>query len=154
MESAPSPPSTSSSKRRKHACLQCRSRKVRCDGHQDTCGNCQRLNFDCSFKESNGADANESTCSPPSLRFFKRLTVCIARVNRLRTRKACAECRSQKIKCSGESPVCANCIRRGKHCSFAGTSLDIFDDFQELPLPEPEQVIDNFHAAYQEEART
>lgn len=33
---------------------------------------------------------------------------------------ACTRCRSLKIRCQGEFPACANCIRRKRHCVYAG----------------------------------
>ncbi|EJU04995.1 hypothetical protein DACRYDRAFT_93371 [Dacryopinax primogenitus] len=36
----------------------------------------------------------------------------------VRVMLACVACRSRKIKCNGEKPICENCIRRGTICEY------------------------------------
>ncbi|KAL4953374.1 hypothetical protein BDW69DRAFT_194877 [Aspergillus filifer] len=86
-------------------CVQCRYRKVRCDRRKDTCGSCERLNFECSFRQPalavSSKEALEST--PPE---------------RCRASRACLACRRLKARRSGELPECDNCRRLGKQCRY------------------------------------
>lgn len=79
---------------------------MRCDRRENGCLNCERLKFDCSFQRI-AADITKGTFrhihQPPE----RRRAAC-----------ACLECRTQKIRCSGEKPSCRNCIRRGRQCNY------------------------------------
>ncbi|KAJ5306067.1 hypothetical protein N7508_005082 [Penicillium antarcticum] len=89
-------------------CFQCRFRKVRCDRRPGNCENCARLEFACSFSKESGVTSryNPTKDHPPERR---------------RGNQACTECRQQKSRCSGESPECANCIRRQRRCRYPPT---------------------------------
>ncbi|RDW83566.1 Zn(II)2Cys6 transcription factor [Aspergillus mulundensis] len=80
-------------------CLQCRHRKVRCDRRRNTCGSCERLQFNCSFRD----DGERTQTSPPE---------------RKRATQACLACRRLKTRCSGELPECANCCQRERQCRY------------------------------------
>ncbi|KAL3467306.1 hypothetical protein BJX64DRAFT_283630 [Aspergillus heterothallicus] len=88
-------------------CVQCRYRKVRCDRRQDVCGNCDRLQFDCSFRSSSVA----AKCSPPSA------TLSLP-PERRRGSRACLACRRSKARCSGELPACRTCHQRQRECLY------------------------------------
>ncbi|KAL4961090.1 uncharacterized protein BDV14DRAFT_211299 [Aspergillus stella-maris] len=87
-------------------CVQCRYRKVRCDRRKDTCGSCERLNFECSFRQPALAVSGKKTpgSTPPE---------------RCRASRACLACRRLKARCSGELPECDNCRRLGKQCRYS-----------------------------------
>ncbi|KAH9226577.1 hypothetical protein K456DRAFT_42840 [Colletotrichum gloeosporioides 23] len=87
--------------RSKTTCYQCRARKVRCQGWPNGCTACKRLGYRCSF------EATSLTSDPTPTQLERR-----------RGERACSECRAQKIKCSGESPTCAGCRRRGRDCEY------------------------------------
>ncbi|KAJ5033828.1 hypothetical protein NUH16_005245 [Penicillium rubens] len=94
-------------------CLQCRYRKVRCDRQQDTCGNCERLEFSCSYRRSVSCketkkQKNESV--PPE---------------RQRAGRACSECRRQKARCSGDLPSCKTCRHRQRACRYTDSDLAV-----------------------------
>ncbi|PWY69013.1 hypothetical protein BO94DRAFT_300227 [Aspergillus sclerotioniger CBS 115572] len=84
--------------RRMKTCQQCRTRKVRCDGRRGTCGNCDRLQFTCSFQGVNTS---------------------LGRPGRLRARRACTRCHSLKVRCSGHAPACVRCQKRGRECIYS-----------------------------------
>ncbi|OAG00866.1 uncharacterized protein CC84DRAFT_1154197 [Paraphaeosphaeria sporulosa] len=88
------------------ACVQCRVRKVRCDGSAPCCRPCERLRFDCSFQHASSTSGGYAVQLPP-----KR-----------RGTEACLECRSMKARCSRESPKCGNCQRRNRRCTYASSS--------------------------------
>ncbi|KAF7541150.1 hypothetical protein G7054_g870 [Neopestalotiopsis clavispora] len=89
---------------KKLTCLQCRVRKVKCDGRQDVCRNCERLEFECSFQQqSRGQPAAQYAAKLPERR---------------RRMQACLSCRSKKIRCLGELPECSNCSKKGLSCSY------------------------------------
>lgn len=107
----------------KAACVQCRVRKVcsfvpsrnsarvdspevRCDGAVPQCRTCERLSFQCSFEQ----DGSAGHYTPPRL------------PPKCRGTKACFECRSMKVRCSGDTPKCTNCHRRNKQCTYAASS--------------------------------
>ncbi|KAL5041041.1 hypothetical protein BDW71DRAFT_213412 [Aspergillus fruticulosus] len=87
-------------------CLQCRYRKVRCDRRQNTCGSCERLQFDCSFQDTIGPDQGQKEKAPPERR---------------RASRACVACRRLKARCSGELPQCNNCRQRQRRCHYVST---------------------------------
>ncbi|KAI0390600.1 hypothetical protein F5Y17DRAFT_51473 [Xylariaceae sp. FL0594] len=85
-------------------CLQCRHRKVRCDGRQGViCRNCNRLGFGCSFERIPGQFPDHATLKLPESR---------------RRTQACISCHSRKTRCDGGVPSCANCLRRGGDCTY------------------------------------
>ncbi|KAJ6011594.1 hypothetical protein N7451_003006 [Penicillium sp. IBT 35674x] len=87
-------------------CFQCRCRKVRCDRQQDKCGNCERLQFSCSFQKQIGpvnAQAGSRVLEHPERR---------------RGNQACVDCHREKARCSGEFPECAKCKRRQRRCRY------------------------------------
>lgn len=110
----------------KRTCVQCRIRKVRrrrssltigsrslqvrCDGQPDFCGNCKRLRFDCSFQRPSDNATRARRPSPSS-----RLPL-----EKRRVSLACTRCRSRKIRCQGQVPACANCVRRDHRCIYVG----------------------------------
>ncbi|KIW33394.1 uncharacterized protein PV07_00247 [Cladophialophora immunda] len=87
-------------------CVQCRARKVRCDGRPGFCRNCERLRFDCSFQRPVG--------SPASNRGYKDE----AQLEKRRVPTACTVCRSLKVRCPGEFPACENCVRKNRQCIY------------------------------------
>ncbi|KAK7994429.1 hypothetical protein PG991_016017 [Apiospora marii] len=112
--SAPGPIAISLSTKRQ-TCLQCRIRKVRCDGHPTTCGNCQRLDFECSFGQTVVGSAAAISASQ------ERVTGLQLPERRRRT-KACVQCRARKTRCLGETPECSNCVRKGLVCTYRTSS--------------------------------
>ncbi|KAJ4029580.1 hypothetical protein NW761_013731 [Fusarium oxysporum] len=42
-----------------------------------------------------------------------------------KSRSGCQNCKRRKIKCGEETPSCRNCARRGKVCSFLGSSASL-----------------------------
>ncbi|KAL4925306.1 uncharacterized protein BDV17DRAFT_300341 [Aspergillus undulatus] len=91
-------------------CLQCRYRKVRCDRRQNTCGSCERLQFECSFQQPKPKSCKHK--SPES-----------APPERRRASRACVACRRLKARCSGELPGCDNCCRHQRQCRYAASDL-------------------------------
>ncbi|KIY73741.1 hypothetical protein CYLTODRAFT_416769 [Cylindrobasidium torrendii FP15055 ss-10] len=73
-------------------CTACRSRKVRCDGVQPTCGSCARSRkaLQCVFADP----------SPTNKDFLSRGA-------------ACVPCRRKKKRCNGRRPVCDTCTASG-----------------------------------------
>ncbi|CAK7202847.1 hypothetical protein SEUCBS139899_005574 [Sporothrix eucalyptigena] len=90
----------------KTVCVQCRVRKVRCDGSQPSCATCTRLRLVCSFATRADGAAN-------------RLTTAVELPPKYRSSLACQRCRSRKIRCSGDTPECAECVRRNQPCAYA-----------------------------------
>lgn len=80
-------------------CAECRARKIRCDGQQDGCGNCARLESSCSFQRNEDVDVQ------PLLQ-------------RQRVRLACVACRSLKARCGGQLPGCRRCHLKGIECVY------------------------------------
>ncbi|KAE8356935.1 fungal-specific transcription factor domain-containing protein [Aspergillus coremiiformis] len=95
---------TAVSTQRHRTCQQCRLRKVRCDGRQSICSNCDRLQFACSFQTLDSA-------SPVTYR-----------PERLRARQACSRCHGLKVRCSGHLPACLRCQKRGRECVYSSGS--------------------------------
>ncbi|KAL2823561.1 hypothetical protein BDW59DRAFT_180595 [Aspergillus cavernicola] len=92
-------------------CIQCRCRKVRCDRRQETCGSCERLQFNCSFQTKvtqNKASEKQIRAGPPERR---------------RASRACLACRRLKARCSGDLPGCENCRQRQRQCHYAASEL-------------------------------
>ncbi|KAI1371869.1 fungal-specific transcription factor domain-containing protein [Hypoxylon crocopeplum] len=87
-------------------CSQCRIRKVRCDGRQNICQNCDRLGFECSFQQSPGKSPGQYVVKLPERR---------------RRMQACIPCHSKKTRCLGELPSCSSCVRRNRVCSYRRT---------------------------------
>ncbi|KAI1282897.1 hypothetical protein F5Y07DRAFT_200563 [Xylaria sp. FL0933] len=83
-------------------CSQCRVRKVRCDGREGLCQNCDRLGFECSFQQ---------TPSKSPSRYLKL-------PERRRRMQACIPCHLKKTRCHGEVPSCFNCARKGRECTY------------------------------------
>ena len=77
--------------------------QVRCDGQRTGCASCQRLGFDCSFRENN---ANNDSPSP------------LRRPRRCRVRQACTACHELKIRCTGGIPRCRRCNDKGMSCLY------------------------------------
>ncbi|KAK7961751.1 uncharacterized protein PG986_002576 [Apiospora aurea] len=113
---ASSPASISNLSTKRQTCLQCRIRKVRCDGQPATCNNCQRLGFDCSFSQTvvHSAAALSRARNGPATG--------LQLPGRRRRTKACVHCRTRKTRCLGESPECSNCIRKGLVCTYPASS--------------------------------
>ncbi|KAI0376002.1 fungal-specific transcription factor domain-containing protein [Hypomontagnella monticulosa] len=86
-------------------CSQCRIRKVRCDGRPNTCQNCDRLGFECSFS---------------SLSKLGQYVVKLP--ERRRRMQACIPCHSKKTRCLGELPSCSSCVRRNRVCVYPNAS--------------------------------
>ncbi|GAW21158.1 hypothetical protein ANO14919_106750 [Xylariales sp. No.14919] len=83
-------------------CSQCRIRKVRCDGRDGLCQNCDRLGFECSFQQSPSKSPGRYLKSP----------------ERRRRMQACIPCHLKKTRCHGELPSCFNCARKGQECTY------------------------------------
>ncbi|KAI1500189.1 hypothetical protein F5X99DRAFT_387317 [Biscogniauxia marginata] len=88
---------------RRATCSQCRIRKVRCDGRENLCQNCDRLGFECSFQQSPGKAPGQYVVKLPERR---------------RRMQACIPCHSRKTRCHGELPSCSNCVRKNRSCSY------------------------------------
>lgn len=84
-------------------CSQCRARKVRCDGREGLCHNCQRLGFECSFQRSPGKSLDRFGLKSPERR---------------RRMQACILCHAKKTRCHRELPRCSNCVRKGRECTY------------------------------------
>ncbi|KAL1839107.1 hypothetical protein VTJ49DRAFT_1875 [Mycothermus thermophilus] len=94
---------------RRNTCVTCRARKVRCDGRQGICTNCERLGFGCSYDESVGVEVvgpGESN-GPTAIS-----------VPRRRVRQACQTCHARKARCSGSLPSCDRCRAQGIECVY------------------------------------
>lgn len=96
-------------------CSQCRARKVRCDGREGLCQNCQRLGFECSFQRSPGKSSGRFGLKSPERR---------------RRMQACILCHAKKTRCHGELPRCSNCVRKGRECIYPaarkkGTTISV-----------------------------
>lgn len=89
-------------KKSSSTCATCRHRKVRCNGARPICSNCQRLNFPCSYDES---DADTWHVALP----------------RRRVKQACLTCHSRKARCSGHLPSCERCTSLGLDCVYRPT---------------------------------
>ncbi|KAI1419626.1 hypothetical protein F5Y12DRAFT_793431 [Xylaria sp. FL1777] len=87
---------------RRATCSQCRVRKVRCDGREGLCQNCDRLGFECSFQQSPSRSPGRYLKSP----------------ERRRRMQACIPCHLKKTRCHGEVPSCFNCARKGRECTY------------------------------------
>lgn len=85
-------------------CSQCRVRKVRCDGREGVCHNCDRLGFECSFQQAAGRLSGERYA--------------VKSPERRRRMQACNHCHLKKTRCHGEQPRCSNCVRRGRECVY------------------------------------
>ncbi|KAI0434906.1 hypothetical protein F5Y09DRAFT_155196 [Xylaria sp. FL1042] len=83
-------------------CSQCRVRKVRCDGREGLCQNCDRLGFECSFQQSPSRSPSRYLKLP----------------ERRRRMQACIPCHLKKTRCHGEVPSCFNCARKGRECTY------------------------------------
>lgn len=79
--------------------------KVRCDGRQDVCRNCERLGFECSFQQLS-QPPGQYVLKPPEPR---------------RRTQACSQCHLKKTRCLGELPSCSNCTRKGRKCTYPRT---------------------------------
>ncbi|KAI2463480.1 fungal-specific transcription factor domain-containing protein [Annulohypoxylon bovei var. microspora] len=101
-----SPISTPDSLKKRAICSQCRIRKVRCDGRPNTCQNCDRLGFECSFQQSPGKTPGQYVVKLPERR---------------RRMQACIPCHSKKTRCLGELPSCSSCVRRNRACVYPRT---------------------------------
>ncbi|KAI0877771.1 hypothetical protein GGS24DRAFT_79699 [Hypoxylon argillaceum] len=84
-------------------CSQCRVRKVRCDGREGLCQNCDRLGFECSFQQSPSWSPGRYALKSPERR---------------RRMQACIPCHLKKTRCHGELPRCTNCVRKGRECTY------------------------------------
>ncbi|KAF7557710.1 hypothetical protein G7Z17_g452 [Cylindrodendrum hubeiense] len=87
--------------RSKNGCLECRARKVKCDERRGGCLTCSRLGFSCSFSPT--ADASIVGGNKPPKK---------------RVRRACALCRAQKLRCSGDLPRCERCLSKELTCVY------------------------------------
>ncbi|KAK7999477.1 hypothetical protein PG990_012077 [Apiospora arundinis] len=99
---------------KRQTCLQCRIRKVRCDGRPTTCTNCQRLGFECSFRQTAVGNAPSVSSAAPHGATAGHLRL----PERRRRTQACVHCRSRKTRCQGGSPECSNCIKKGIVCKY------------------------------------
>ncbi|KAI1452037.1 fungal-specific transcription factor domain-containing protein [Annulohypoxylon moriforme] len=108
LASAPisTPISIPDSLKKRAICSQCRIRKVRCDGRQNICQNCDRLGFECSFQQSPGKSPGQYVVKLPERR---------------RRMQACIQCHSKKTRCLGELPSCSSCVRRNRTCVYPRT---------------------------------
>ncbi|KAI8955036.1 hypothetical protein F4801DRAFT_603559 [Xylaria longipes] len=84
-------------------CSQCRVRKVRCDGREGLCQNCDRLGFECSFQQSPSRSPGRYALKSPERR---------------RRMQACIPCHLKKTRCHGELPRCSNCVRKARECTY------------------------------------
>lgn len=89
---------------RRLTCLQCRHRKVRCDGREGIiCRNCNRLGFGCSFQRTPGKSPGHYALKLPEPR---------------RRMQACSPCHVKKTRCDGGIPSCSNCVQRYQNCTY------------------------------------
>ncbi|KAL2817205.1 hypothetical protein BJX63DRAFT_386374 [Aspergillus granulosus] len=115
-------------------CVQCRYRKVRCDRRQDVCGNCDRLQFACSFRASAEKSANTKRTTTDSTRSCPP--------ERRRGSRACLSCRRSKARCSGELPACRTCQQRQRECHYP--ALDVPSLLVPIRREELATVLDQF----------
>ena len=54
-----------------------------------------------------------------------------------RPRKACSTCKSQKIRCTGERPVCKRCLRLGHTCVYSSKSAPVRYRARQNEYPSP-----------------
>ncbi|KAL2833971.1 hypothetical protein BJY01DRAFT_239340 [Aspergillus pseudoustus] len=109
-------------------CVQCRYRKVRCDRRHDVCGNCDRLQFDCSFRASTQRTPSSTSTSSMSTstgtgtgtntRDTPVSNTPSFPPERRRGSRACLACRRSKARCSGELPACRTCHQRQRECHY------------------------------------
>lgn len=78
--------------------------QVRCDRRKNTCGTCARLGLTCSLPLPSPDPHDEADWA--------------GKPRRLRGVRACHACRGQKVRCSGDTPSCTRCTRRGHPCSY------------------------------------
>lgn len=79
------------------------------------------------------------------------LTTASMFANSGRPRKACGTCKSQKIRCSGERPVCKRCVRLGHPCIYSNNSFPARQSTREslpachdgYPSPAPTAALDS-----------
>ncbi|KAI1333861.1 fungal-specific transcription factor domain-containing protein [Xylariaceae sp. FL0016] len=89
--------------KKRATCSQCRVRKVRCDGREGLCNNCDRLGFECSFQHVPGRAPGQYNVRLPERR---------------RRMQACIPCHAKKTRCLGELPRCSNCVRKSRSCVY------------------------------------
>jgi hypothetical protein len=131
---------------RRSTCLQCRHRKVRCDGRDGfICGNCNRLGFGCSFQRTPGKSPGHYALTLPEPR---------------RRMQACIPCHVKKTRCDGGLPSCSNCVRKYQNCTYpagknkaAVNSVSNSDEGtngtnERGPTPAPGQVVSPQKAAH------
>ncbi|KAH6870652.1 fungal-specific transcription factor domain-containing protein [Alternaria rosae] len=85
------------------ACAQCRQRKVRCEGGPVSCDACKRLGFQCSLGLATTPIADVGNLPVAS---------------RKRGTRACDACRSQRSRCTGETPSCRRCRELNIPCNY------------------------------------
>ncbi|RDW66779.1 hypothetical protein BP5796_09528 [Coleophoma crateriformis] len=89
-------------------CDQCRTRKVRCDGRRNTCSNCDRLGFTCSFQAASLSHSEDARVVGQSQ----------SQPLRCRVRQACVSCQALKARCSGDTPSCQRCQEKKIQCVY------------------------------------
>ncbi|KAL4868974.1 hypothetical protein BDV12DRAFT_208853 [Aspergillus spectabilis] len=87
-------------RRSRSGCNTCRARKVKCDERPNGCGNCERLQLECS---GYGRAAIRQIDSPQRTR---------------RAYRSCTGCRMRRRKCSGERPACSRCQEKDIPCRY------------------------------------
>ncbi|ORY84129.1 hypothetical protein BCR35DRAFT_303194 [Leucosporidium creatinivorum] len=102
-------------KRTRTGCLVCRKRKVKCDERPGTCAACERIHAACEWDEPWNAEKSSSEAR-----------------KRPRAKKACAQCRSVRMKCSTDRPRCARCQRKSFDCHYEADVSNSFDSGTEL----------------------
>ncbi|WVQ62057.1 uncharacterized protein L199_000191 [Kwoniella botswanensis] len=72
---------------------------------------------------------------------MSRPAIAAAGMGRITPRSACESCRTRKIKCTGERPICARCQKQGKECVYANATTSWSGGSGVSPIPDPPAVI-------------
>ncbi|EGE78257.2 uncharacterized protein BDCG_17797 [Blastomyces dermatitidis ER-3] len=108
MESG-TPDDSSQVKPRVWRCLNCQLKHIRCDGALPVCSTCLQKDRTCQYPQFSAPAAK------PNVRQL---------ASKKRAFSACLVCRAAKRKCSGETPVCGPCRKRGleANCEYDSTT--------------------------------
>ncbi|KAJ7067433.1 kinase-like domain-containing protein [Mycena amicta] len=87
-------------------CMRCRQLKTKCSRNQPQCKRCQRKGLSCKYPDP--PTSSSTNLSSPH-----------TSSGRKRTRRACTLCRSLKVKCNQQRPICGSCAFKGlEKCDY------------------------------------
>ena len=89
---------------------------MKCDERPEGCANCTRLRLVCSGNPSASSEhlgRVQSLSSPPPTE---------PTIKRKRTYRSCINCRTSKIRCSGDKPSCSGCQQKKLRCHYEAGS--------------------------------